>query len=455
MSEKVSQRPTVLHGPLRFIVRSAHKWGGNGTKPDFNKIKRVLTTRHPEVVAKVFQGDANKAAAWIKDAWMRYYGRSERGKHGSGPTYWRRGGRSRGRRANLAREVDVTELLLEYTEVPGDWIEEEELFMSSDRKPVEKDGVVWVEATRTGKWARNPIKGARGPLVIDDLLLDKMIDNFKAGAWEHVEVPLADDDDDKVHKSLTRYNTGTVVQLRKAKDPDDDRTVLLAGIKFTDKEAEKKVLEGSIRGRSIGSTLSGTTDTETGKRYEGPVLKHIALTNKPWVNRLKPGAVDPEQYLAASQLEEDDTVEILLADIEPDEPLLDDEEAATIGGEADDALLKMVEDEDLSTEDDDEELAAAKKTDDELGVMPKEAEYRVATDRAARCENCRFFNRSGTNKASGYDMGECTHWDAPAHSDHVSTGFQAKTTKAPAMHLSKPGTVVKLLPEEKVLRLKP
>src|SRR2546429_149755 len=89
--EAVSQRPSVLNGPLRFIVRSAHKWGGDGTKPSEAKIKRVLMTKHPDVIAKVFQGDADKAGAWIKDAWMRYYGKVNQGKGGAGPTYWRTG----------------------------------------------------------------------------------------------------------------------------------------------------------------------------------------------------------------------------------------------------------------------------------------------------------------------------------------------------------------------------
>jgi hypothetical protein len=41
------------------------------------------------VIAKAFGGDPNRAAAWIKDAWEKYYGRVLPGKSGAGPTYWR------------------------------------------------------------------------------------------------------------------------------------------------------------------------------------------------------------------------------------------------------------------------------------------------------------------------------------------------------------------------------
>src|SRR5438034_779868 len=143
MSEKVSQRATVLHGPLRFIVRSAHKWGGNGTKPKFDKIKRVLETHHPEVIAKVFQGDADRAAAWIKDAWYRYYGISLKGKSGSGPTYWR--GKNKGKIEKIAGKVkksvklgledgmDQELLLSTHTQVAREMFEDTELFLASDR----------------------------------------------------------------------------------------------------------------------------------------------------------------------------------------------------------------------------------------------------------------------------------------------------------------------------------
>lgn len=79
MAERVLLRlaadpPTDVRGGIGNIVNSAHKWGGDGAKPSFDKIKRVLMTKHPEVIAKAFGGDPNKAAGWIKARWYQLKG---------------------------------------------------------------------------------------------------------------------------------------------------------------------------------------------------------------------------------------------------------------------------------------------------------------------------------------------------------------------------------------------
>lgn len=338
MPESYSQRSSVLHGPLKYIVRSAHKWGGNGRKPDFNKIKRVLMSKHPEVIAKVFGGKPDVAAAWIKDAWYRYYGIRVKGKTGAGPTYWRGEGR-----VNASMEDFMTDMLLEFQEVERALFEDEELFL--DSSVASKDGeLVWLEATRTGTWKKNPIAGEQGPLVIDEQFLRDTISNFEDGAWEHVTVPLT-------HADKVDENTGQVLKFRIAKHPRlTGEKVLLAGVKFADKEVEEKVIRGAILGRSGGWKTNGHVRVEDGKIYETPVMKHLALTNKPWVNGLAVGAVDPENYLAASQLDFDVVV---------------DEQGAA-------DLERMIETMELSTEDELEFLESASASDLLLDVVAAE-----------------------------------------------------------------------------------
>lgn len=99
-----------IRGPLKYIVRSAHKWGGNGVIPLQRKIKRVLLEKHPDVIARAFGGDADRAGAWIKDAWEKYYGHHPVGKTGAGPTYWR--GKGKTVAQQLAQEGGMVEITL-------------------------------------------------------------------------------------------------------------------------------------------------------------------------------------------------------------------------------------------------------------------------------------------------------------------------------------------------------
>lgn len=70
-------------GRIRNIVMSAHKWGGDGHTPNFRKIRSVLVSKHPEVIAKAFGGDPNKAAGWVKARWYQLRGKPVPGTRGS------------------------------------------------------------------------------------------------------------------------------------------------------------------------------------------------------------------------------------------------------------------------------------------------------------------------------------------------------------------------------------
>jgi hypothetical protein len=263
-----------LGGPIRNIVKSAHKWGGNGAEPKFEKIKRVLMEKHPEVIAKAFGGDPNKAAAWIKDNW--------RAMHGQNPWSWRKGGKKKS---------------LHASQVAGQWYDSVpeaafdagavELFMSAGDVELEGD-LLYMPICKTGTWKVSPLPG-NDPLVIDKGLFDDVVSAFKEGAWEHVTVPLS-------HKDRVNENTGFVKELDIRPDPTrDGEYKLYAGVKFTEADIKAKVENRSIAGSSVGIAMDGITRTRDGKHFPR-VLKHVALTNQPWIDGLYDG-----EELAASQ----------------------------------------------------------------------------------------------------------------------------------------------------------
>lgn len=69
-------------GSIRNVVKNAHRWGGDGQKPIFRKIRAVLVAKHPEVIAKAFGGDPDRAAGWIKSRWYMLRGRPVPGHSG-------------------------------------------------------------------------------------------------------------------------------------------------------------------------------------------------------------------------------------------------------------------------------------------------------------------------------------------------------------------------------------
>lgn len=247
-------------GKIRNVVKSAHRWGGDGSKPTFRKIRRVLLAKHPEVIAKAFGGNANTAAAWIKNNWYRMRGKDVP------PT--------RGPKALHA----TRDIAFSYLEVPAELMGGAELFCGAAGTD-ERDGLVWTNALRTGTWKVNPVAGATGPLVIDLPWLKEVKAAFDEGAWEHVTVPTS-------HRDGALENTGYVRALEIVPDPErEDRHLLRAGIGFTEPEAEARAKRGSVPGVSVNVKFN-VREPESGKVFP-KVLTHLALTPAPFVSGLK------------------------------------------------------------------------------------------------------------------------------------------------------------------------
>jgi Zeta toxin len=167
------------------------------------------------------------------------------------------------------------------------------------------DGLVWKTVCRTGQWRLSPIPGGK-PLVIDKALFDDVKRAFDDGAWEHVTVPLS-------HKDRVDENTGYVKALKVEEDARrPGEYVLRAGMRFTDPAIREKVTNGSIANTSVGIALTGHTRTRDGKHYPR-VLKHVALTNQPWLDGLEPFG----EQLAAAQEEAHGEPLVYLLDWDP------------------------------------------------------------------------------------------------------------------------------------------
>jgi hypothetical protein len=306
-------------GKIRNIVKTAHKWGGDGTKPKFRKIKQVLLSKHPQVIAKAFGGNADVAAAWIKDQWMALHGHSPKGKTGSGPTFWR--GKGKSTKASQ-EDVDDTILMLDswFQGVPEGMAEDEEIFCA-DGDVSEEGGLIWKECMRVGEW-RHP-NGGKKPLKVDMGYMQDLLEAFEDGAWEHVTVPLT-------HEDRVEENTGYVRQLRIV------GSSLYAGIEFTEPDIRDKALRGTIANVSVGISPVETTEVPT--KFFPRVLKHIALTPKPWINRMKPFGVvaasqdgkivvDYASYEVDEEVEEENFASLEDIDLQKKDVLWNDQES--------------------------------------------------------------------------------------------------------------------------------
>lgn len=315
-------------GKIRNIVRTAHKWGGDGRKPSFRKIRRVMVAKHSDVIAKAFGGDPDTAAGWIKTQWYRIRGRAVPGTRG---------------KAAHKMASDTDDLVIEETGFvfAASWnhLVDEEMeaellkmdssdvfFFESGAAEEAEDGLIEKVVLRTGTWAVRP-DGSRKPFTIDKQFLAEVVEAFEAGAWPHVTVPFNTHDDDDLDA-----NTGFVKKLRIAESPVvKDQYELIAGLDITEPDVRPKVLRGTIANVSVFVDMRGVISPDSGRVWP-KVLKHICLTNRPFVSKLRPFGKDGDRLAAMGG----DGAEILSWLPEDDVPLpvaslADDFAAATEG----------------------------------------------------------------------------------------------------------------------------
>lgn len=188
----------------------------------------------------------------------------------------------------------------------GEYMELQELYLT-DGKVDEADNLIWKTVLRTGAWRYRPgpsQKPIPKPLTVVSgkstdhrsvIGMQDIIESFDKNAIEHVTIPLS-------HNDKVDENTGWVRKLKIEEDPDKEgEHILRAGLEFTESDIKTKVENGSIANTSIG-LFYDYIRKDDGHKFD-VAMKHIALTNSPWINGMKPFGMSEEEDVEVSTLE--------------------------------------------------------------------------------------------------------------------------------------------------------
>lgn len=191
-----------------------------------------------------------------------------------------------------------------------------EMFYGADAPAAPAGDLVYKEILREGEFKYTPTSEGLKPVpfrVVRDgasskedrtISMGEIMEGFKGKAYSHVTVPLTDEQN-KDHKDIARINTGFVDDLQ-IREGDDGKARLVAGIRFTEPDVKDKCVRGTIANCSSGVYFDRLRPTD-GAKF--PVaLKHVALTNTPFVDGLKPFGVglseedndDPDESISVS-----------------------------------------------------------------------------------------------------------------------------------------------------------
>jgi phage I-like protein len=177
-----------------------------------------------------------------------------------------------------------------------------------DSDTTEEDGLIWKTILREGTWKFSPgsdqkpiakpitiVKNGKSDAKKLIISMDEIKENFDNGVVEHVTIPVT-------HADTVLENTGFVKALRFGKD-DKGRATLEAGHEFTEPDVKEKVERGTIANTSAG-VLFDYIQKEVGKKFNA-VIAHVALTNHPWLNGMKPFGVEASENMAIVTFSED------------------------------------------------------------------------------------------------------------------------------------------------------
>jgi phage I-like protein len=175
-----------------------------------------------------------------------------------------------------------------------------EIFLAGGTVTTE-DGKIWKTVLREGRWKYSPSPDGSGkpmdkPIIITKdgdtkvtkdaihVSMEELVANFNDGAVEHVTIPAS-------HADHVLENTGYARAMRMTQE--DGKWVVQAHTDFTEPDVAARARNGSIANTSAG-ILFDYLKKETGKKYRA-VIAHVALTNKPWLNGMKPFGVEASE----------------------------------------------------------------------------------------------------------------------------------------------------------------
>jgi hypothetical protein len=199
-----------------------------------------------------------------------------------------------------------------------------EAFFGADDSPVATSGdLVYKEVLREGEFRMTPTSEGIKPVpfrVVRDgsssrkdrtISMAELVQSFRDKAYEHVQVPLAEKPNAD-HQDYARVNTGFVRDLQ-IREGEDGRARLVAGIHFTEPEVAEKCKRGTIANCSSGIFFDRIRPSD-GKSF-GSAMRHVALTNTPFVDNLKPFGIGMSEEDGTDQ--PDEVLSVEMAEREP------------------------------------------------------------------------------------------------------------------------------------------
>ena len=135
----------------------------------------------------------------------------------------------------------------------------------------------------TGEWV-DPPPGGSEPLILTREHLELIKLAFDEGAFEMVPIPIGHGPFFSESEHVTMNNTGWVRAVEVEQRPDGQHQ-LVGWFEFTESEIERKIRNGSIWNCSV------LVEPNVRRPRDGKVfpmaLKHVALTNYPWMSELE------------------------------------------------------------------------------------------------------------------------------------------------------------------------
>lgn len=201
-----------------------------------------------------------------------------------------------------------------------------EIYLSgTDNIDTDDEGLIWKEILPEGEsaYTPSPTGPKKRPLRIalsgesnlpESLIaMQEVVDNFNDGAVENVQIILGDKPGGD-HEDITKNNKGFVRKLKIA-NGKSGKPAIWAGLDITEPDTKDKVNRKTYANVSSG-IIGNYINKHTGKKYNA-VLKHVAITNTPWVGGMQKFG---EQIMASDDNNEDvDEVVALNVDEKVDE----------------------------------------------------------------------------------------------------------------------------------------
>lgn len=197
-----------------------------------------------------------------------------------------------------------------------------EAFYGADAPVQERDDLVYKEILREGEFKFTPTSDGvkpvpfrvvrSGPSSQKDrtISIEDVVQSFQGKAYEHVQVPLGEKQGGD-HEDYARLNTGFVDDL-KVVDGADGKARVVAGIRFTEPEVKEKALRGTYANVSSGIWFDRVRPSD-GARFPA-ALRHVAITNTPFQDNLKPfgvamseadGVEAPDEFVSVAMAADD------------------------------------------------------------------------------------------------------------------------------------------------------